>query len=165
MQLMRTIDRSFTARSVAAITGIESEAFYDLKRGHRMAAFTGGVPAMLEAGWAPEDSDLSKEDVESGGGKIPSDLWVGVPLVMRSPVPDADTAQPAGSTIDPVFEFHSLLPGERVPRCACMVADAWRGCSTRETARQRMQLMRVSRFVPGCVCTASMHPPRLLHQP
>lgn len=81
MQLMRSVDRSFTARSVAAITGTDAEAFYDLKRGHKMAAYTGGVPAMLEQGWAPESGTLTKADAEAAGAKVPSDLWVGAPLL------------------------------------------------------------------------------------
>eukprot|EP00892_Ulva_mutabilis_P009388 jgi/Ulvmu1/6821/UM031_0025.1 len=84
LDLMRTIDRSFTARSVAAVTGIDADAFHDLKRGHKMAAFTGGVPAMLDAGWTPEHSTLSREEAESGGDKVPKDLWVGAPHRCRS---------------------------------------------------------------------------------
>lgn len=89
MQLMRSVDRSFTARAVAAVTGIHPEDFYDLKRGYKMAAYTGGVRGMLEQGWVPESGGLTAEAADAAAAKIPTDLWVGAgPLphgTMHSP--------------------------------------------------------------------------------
>lgn len=81
MQNMRASDRAFTARAVSSTTGISVDDFQDLKRGFKMAAFQGGVPAMLEAGWQPAEGSVAvKEDGNVLGleEKVPSDLWVGM---------------------------------------------------------------------------------------
>lgn len=77
MQLMRSVDRSFTARAVAAVTGIDPEEFYDLKRGLKMAAYGRGVRGMLDQGWTPETGDLTAEAADAAASKVPTDLWVG----------------------------------------------------------------------------------------
>lgn len=74
MQVLRSGDRAFAGKAVAAQTGMSEEAFGDLKRHVRFAAFRGGVPAMHAAGWNPEEGLLRGP---AGNGARPSRMEEG----------------------------------------------------------------------------------------
>lgn len=78
---MRGSDRAFTARAVASGAGVSVEEFDGAKRAFKMAAFQGGVPAMVELGWQPEKGSVTMDDDGNVVGleaSVPGDLWVGV---------------------------------------------------------------------------------------
>lgn len=83
LDLLRTGERAFAARAVSSITGITVQEFSELKRHIRMAAFEGGVSAMLAAGWVPPEG-ASCEQTDTQLRTVPRDIWVGAPHRCRS---------------------------------------------------------------------------------
>jgi hypothetical protein len=87
-QLFKSADRAFAARAVVAETGMHTTEFDELKRGVKLAAWRGGVPAMLGAGWAPPEGlagERSGGEASTSGQAVPEDLWVGAcqPAALR----------------------------------------------------------------------------------
>lgn len=124
MQLMRGSDRAFAARAVASGAGVSVEEFEGAKRGFKMAAFQGGLPAMVEQGWKPENGSLATDDDGNILGlqdSVPGDLWVGTPP--PNPCPYHCTASSCGlQCFFPVFPLHvprksidNIIPCRQLP--------------------------------------------------
>jgi hypothetical protein len=104
VQVLRAGDRAFTAKAIAAQTGMAEEAFGGLNWRLRHAAYRGGLPALREAGWLGQRGTAAVH----GDGAGPSGTEECASQDRRVPVP-ADLSVGA-------------LRGQPGPSCAVKLA-------------------------------------------